>query len=167
MQRQDSRRGAHNPARGRGGGMVYSKNQPSSIPAQAAALPVTVPDVAQSPVTTEPPTPKPGAAPSEEDAAAKAAERSAEFTKQLEHKRQLRAENVAALQAPSGSCFVFFFPFDDVYVGEAVLKGLDASIKRNTAFTKKIRAMTSESAEAVITDFKTLNLKKYHILLSS
>jgi len=47
------------------------------------------------------------------------------------------------------------------------LKGLDASIKRNTAFTKKIRAMTSESAEAVITDFKTLNLKKYHILLSS
>jgi regulator of nonsense transcripts 2 len=41
------------------------------------------------------------------------------------------------------------------------LRKLDGSIKKNTAFTKKLREMTESKRDSLTAEFKNLNLTKY------
>lgn len=68
-----------------------------------------------------------------------------ELSDRIKQKLQLRNENLVNLKRPNES---FFFK-------------LDSSLKKNTAFVKKLKQFTAAQLESLIKDMSTLNLTKY------
>ena len=69
-------------------------------------------------------------------------------------------------------CFVLFFPcfvlfcfvfslFFSHLLGRAYFKKLDSSLKKNSAFTKRVSSLSSDNEELLMNEIKTLNLSKY------
>lgn len=67
-----------------------------------------------------------------------------EITARIEAKRVLRNENVTCIRPP------------DEYFSK-----LDSSLKKNTAFVKKLRQFTSSQLDSLLKDMASLNLTKY------
>lgn len=68
-----------------------------------------------------------------------------ELSDRIKQKLQLRNENLVNLKRPNES---FFFK-------------LDSSLKKNTAFVKKLKQFTAAQLETLIKDMSSLNLTKY------
>jgi regulator of nonsense transcripts 2 len=47
------------------------------------------------------------------------------------------------------------------FAGESHFKSLDSSIKRNTAFIKKLAKLSEDNKESLLKEVKCLNLSKY------
>ncbi|KAK3753991.1 hypothetical protein QZH41_009266, partial [Actinostola sp. cb2023] len=65
---------------------------------------------------------------------------------QIKTKMLLRSKNLAAIAA---------------YSSDTALKGLDSSVKKNSAFIKKLRSITEQQRESLTNEFNGLNLSRY------
>lgn len=68
----------------------------------------------------------------------------AELTSKIEAKRLLRTDNTTCIRPP-----------------EEHFTKLDSSLKKNTAFVKKLKQFTSNQLDTLLKDMQTLNLTKY------
>ena len=62
------------------------------------------------------------------------------------------------------SLFLYFFSFLNLSLirpGDDFFKKLDSNVKRNTSFLKKIRQLSEDNYQSLITEMKQLNLSRY------